>query len=273
LKTFAGDIPVLNLPLDYERPAIRQYRGSMVPFELDRETAARSKELALSEDVTFFILLLSLFNVLLSKICDQEDIPVGTPISVRKHADLEPVIGFFVNMLVTRNRPSAGKTFRDFLKEVKTNALAAYENRDYPYEELVNKLSARVKRDPGRNALFDVVFVWEDLDIQWDDLSPPGTAAAEGKLRSKPYRYEKINAPFDLILTGTESSGKMSFFINYSTSLFKRETIERIARGFTEVISETVKNPGTKLENIAVSHDLLEAAPQPHLEEQGDFGF
>jgi amino acid adenylation domain-containing protein len=273
IREFAGDIPLLNLPFDYPRPAIRRYEGASVPFGPDRETAGLLKELARREDVTLFILLLTVFNVLLSKICDQEDMPVGTPVSVRGHADLEPVIGFFTNMLVTRNRPGPGKTFRCFLTEVKKKILAAFENRDYPYEDLVDKLSAKVKRDPGRNSLFDVVFVWEDLDIRFDCLSPPGSGPGEPPPRLRPYHYEKINAPFDLILTGTESAGKMSFFINYSTSLFKRETVERMAGGFTEVISEVVKNPDLTLEDIVVSYDLLEAAPGLQVEDRGDFGF
>jgi amino acid adenylation domain-containing protein len=273
IKEFAGDIPLLNLPFDYPRPAIRRYEGASVPFAPDRETVGLLKELARREDVTLFILLLTVFNVLLSKICDQEDIPVGTPVSVRRYADLEPVIGFFTNMVVVRNRIAPGKTFRNFLAEVKKKILAAFENRDYPYEDLVDKLSGKVKRDPGRNSLFDVVFVWEDLDIRFDYLSPPGSAPGENPVHIKPYHYEKINAPFDFILTGTESAGKMNFFINYSTSLFKRETVERMVGGFTEVISGVVKNPDLTLEDIAVSYDLLEAAPGLQMGDRGDFGF
>jgi amino acid adenylation domain-containing protein len=269
LKEFEGEVPLLSLPLDFPRPILEQYEGAVVFFELDTEKTTLIKEIALEEDVTVFMLLLAAFNVLLSKICDQEDILVGTPVVGRRHADLQQVIGLFVNMLVLKNQPSGSKTFRGFLTEIKKKTLAAFENQDYPYEELVDKLS--IKRNQGRNPLFDVVLVWEDLDMELGELE--NTGIGEEKLKLKSFKYDKINAPFDLILNGTETNEKMSFFINYRTSLFKRETIEQITGGFKEIISGLLKEPDIKLEDIAVSYHLLEAKSTDFFEDQGDFGF
>ncbi|MGD2085951.1 MAG: amino acid adenylation domain-containing protein [Candidatus Aminicenantes bacterium] len=269
LKEFEGEVPLLNLPLDYPRPTLENYEGAVVFFQLDREITTLIKDIALEEDVTVFMMLLAAFNVLLSKICDQENIPVGTPVAGRRHADLQQVIGLFVNMLVLKNQPSGSKTFRGFLREIKKKTLAAYENQDYPYEELVDQLS--IKRNQGRNPLFDVVLVWEDPDLELGELE--NTGIGEEKLKLKPFKYEKINAPFDLILTGSKTNEKMSFFINYRTSLFKRESIEQITRGFRQIISGLLKEPDIKLEDIAVSYNLLEANPADLLEDQGDFGF
>jgi len=270
LNELAGDTPPLNLPLDFPRPMIRQYDGSSVPFELDNETAGLLKKLAAAEGVTLYILLLAIFFILLAKLCDREDILVGTPIAGRRHPDLETVIGFFATMQVIRCRPSDQKNFLDFLREVKDRTLAAHENQDYTYEELVDKLSVR---DPGRNALFDVVFVWEDLDIHLGDLTLPNSEREEERLKLKLFNYEKIHAPFDLIFTGAESGETMNFFINYSTALFKKESIEKIAADFMGVISAVLKDPGMKLGDIGVAHDLLEATPRAFIEEPGDFGF
>jgi tyrocidine synthetase-3 len=270
LDELAGDTPPLNLPLDFPRPMIRQYDGSSVPFELDKETAGLLKKLAAAEGGTLYILLLAIFFILLAKLCDREDILVGTPIAGRRHPDLETVIGFFATILVIRGRPNGQKNFRDFLREIKDKTLAAYENQDYTYEELVDKLSIR---DPGRNALFDVVFVWEDLEIHLGDLTLPHSEREEERLKLKLFNYEKIHAPFDLIFTGAESGETMNFFINYSTVLFKKETIEKIVADFMGVISAVLKDPGMKLGDIEVAHDLLEATPQAFMEESGDFGF
>ncbi|MGM1050753.1 MAG: condensation domain-containing protein, partial [Bacillota bacterium] len=95
-------------------------------------------------------------NILLSKCTGQEDIIIGSPIAGRPHADLENIIGMFVNTLVMRNYPKSGKTYKGFLDEVKENSLRAYENQDYQFEELVDKLNLR--RDISRNPLFDVMF-------------------------------------------------------------------------------------------------------------------
>ena len=269
LKELEGEVPLLNLPLDYPRPTFEKYGGAIVFFELDQEKTTLLKNIALEQEVTVFMLLLAAFNVLLSKICDQEDILVGTPVAGRRHADLQQVIGLFVNMLVLRNQPTGSKTFRGFIKEIKKKTVAAYENQDFPYEELVDQLS--VKRNPGRNPLFDVILVWEDLEMELGELE--NNRPDEKKLKLKLYKYDKINAPFDLVLNGTETGEKMSFFINYRTSLFKQETIEQITGSFKEILLGLLKKPDIKLKDIAVSYNLLEAKPPGLLEDQGDFGF
>lgn len=217
------------------------------------------------------MVLLAVFNVLLARVCDQEDILVGTPVAGRRHADLQPVIGLFVNMLVLRNQPSTQKTFRNFLKEVKAKTLKAYENQDYPYDALVDKLS--VERDGSRNPVFDVVFVWEGPEIELGYIPPIVTGAGTEGLKLKPYKLEKTSAVFDMILTGSESGENIHFSINYKTSLFKRKTIESIGRNFNEVLSEIVNDRNIKLVDIAISHGLMAAKSHALIEDRGDFGF
>src|SRR5690606_2579891 len=92
-----------------------------------------------------------------------EDIVVGSPIAGRPHPDLENLIGVFFNVLSMRNYPVGEKTFTEFLGNVKENSLNAYENQDYPFEELVEKLN--VRRELSRNPLFDFAFVLQNIDI------------------------------------------------------------------------------------------------------------
>ena len=101
------------------------------------------------------MILLSAYNILLSKISGIEDIVVGVPIAGRTHEQVQNVMGMFVNTLALRNSPEGSKTYRDFLKEVKLNALEGYENQSYQLEMLVEKLN--LNRDMSRNPLFDVV--------------------------------------------------------------------------------------------------------------------
>jgi amino acid adenylation domain-containing protein len=263
------EIPRLNLPLDFPRPTIQQYEGSSFTMELDGETTALLKKLADETDTTLFMLLLSICDVFLAKICAQEDVVLGAPAAGREHADLERVMGLFVNMLVHRCSLSAGRSFLDFLKEVKEKMLNAYANRDYPFEELVEKLS--ITREAGRNSLFDFVFVWEETGIESSGVMTPGRTA--NMLKITPYSHQKARAMFDIILTGTESMGKISFLINYRTSLFKRETIESMSENFKEVLLAILKYPEIKLDEIAICHDLLAARSHGFLEDEGDFGF
>ena len=41
LEQFAGELPVLSLPLDYPLPAVRSFEGAHVEFELDSELSQR----------------------------------------------------------------------------------------------------------------------------------------------------------------------------------------------------------------------------------------
>ncbi|MCP5053151.1 MAG: non-ribosomal peptide synthetase, partial [bacterium] len=163
LERLSGDIPPLKLPVDYPRPDVRDIdRGDSIVFRLEEELSEKIYHLVKETQTTLFILLLAVYKVLLFKYTGQEDIIVGSPITGRSHADLEQVIGVFLNMLAIRNRPRKRQVFRDFLMEVKENALGAFENQDYPFDTLVRKL--KLQGETGRNPLFDTEFAIHNMD-------------------------------------------------------------------------------------------------------------
>ncbi|MCP4150805.1 MAG: hypothetical protein GY757_23870, partial [bacterium] len=153
---FNGELPILNLPTDYPRPENQTFEGDKLSFGLNKNETHSLKKVAKENDITLYMTILSIFTILLSKLSGQEDIIVGTPTAGRRHADLESIIGMFVNTLAIRNYPEGTKTITEYLGEVKENTLQAFENQEYQFEELVDKLS--LKRDTGRNPLFDVMF-------------------------------------------------------------------------------------------------------------------
>ncbi|MDQ1352204.1 MAG: tyrocidine synthetase, partial [Acidobacteriota bacterium] len=159
-KEFAGEIPVLELPTDYRRPEVQSFEGNSLNFEMGREIAGALKTLALEAGSTLYMALIALYSTFLTKISGLEDIVIGTPVAGRRHADLEKIIGMFVNTLALRNYPSGEKKFIDFLKEVKKKTLDALENQDYQYEDLVEELA--ITRDAGRNPLFDALLVLQN---------------------------------------------------------------------------------------------------------------
>lgn len=130
-----SELPVLEAPLDFSRPAVRQFDGQTLTFALDAEKSEALKRLAGDSGATLYMLLLAAYSVLLHKYAGQEDIVVGTPIAARSHADLQPIIGMFVNTLALRLGPTAERTFLDYLQDVKETTLGAYEHQDYPFEE------------------------------------------------------------------------------------------------------------------------------------------
>ncbi|HLP61991.1 MAG TPA: amino acid adenylation domain-containing protein, partial [Candidatus Deferrimicrobium sp.] len=241
LEVFAGEIPVLNLPLDYPRPAIQSFEGGNTGFVIGKEETSGLKQLALEQGVTLYMVLLAFFNILISRLSGQEDIIVGTPTAGRGHSDLENIIGMFVNTLALRNYPLGEKRFSDFLEEIKTRTLAALENQDYPYEDLVEEIG--VIRDAGRNPLFDTFFVLQNIDRQAVEI--PG-------LKMKSYEHENPKSKFDLSLIAVEAQGKLLFTFEYSTKLFKQETIERFIVYFENIVSGVLKNKYSALSSLEI---------------------
>ncbi|MCK4258972.1 MAG: amino acid adenylation domain-containing protein, partial [Halanaerobiales bacterium] len=242
LKQFSDkdEIPVLNMPTDYPRPSIMTYEGALSNFEIGRELKDQLINLANKNGATLFMVLLSAYNILLSNYTGQEDIIVGSPIAGRPHADLENIIGMFVNTLAMRNKPKAYKTYLGFLNEIKENSLQAYENQDYQFDMLVEKLDLR--RDLSRNPLFDAMFVLQNFATK--------SAGLQTDLMFKPFNYNSKVSKFDITLTASELIDGIKFSFEYRTRLFKRETIERFSQHFINILQQIVDNPVIKLEDI-----------------------
>ncbi|MCP5054682.1 MAG: AMP-binding protein, partial [bacterium] len=147
LRQFEQEIPVPDLPTDYPRPAIQSFEGGISRFEISPGNTRALKEIAVKEGASLYMILLALINILLSKLSNQEEIVIGTAIAGRKHADLEKIIGMFVNTLALLNSPNGGKTFLQFLNELKDRTLEAFENQEYQFEDLVDRVA--VNRDAG----------------------------------------------------------------------------------------------------------------------------
>ncbi|TGV30499.1 amino acid adenylation domain-containing protein, partial [Mesorhizobium sp. M00.F.Ca.ET.186.01.1.1] len=239
LNTFADEIPLLNLPTDYPRPSVQSFAGDLVLFAAGKELLERLQQVAAETGTTLYMILLAAYNVLLSKYTGQEDIIVGTPVAGRSHADVENIMGIFVNTLALRNQPASSKTFAQFLQEVKQNALAAYDHQDYPFEELVEKLA--IQRDISRNPLFDTLFSLEKANQQ---------SLAIAELTASPYELFNKISKFDLALNASESPADIQFHLTFATRLFKKETVERMARHYLEILRWISEQPTASLADI-----------------------
>ena len=240
LKQFAGEIPLVNLPCDYPRPAVQSFDGSSSRFVIEEKETRGLNEIARTRGTTLFMVLLAAYNVFLLKLSRQEDIVVGSPVAGRRHTDLQQVIGMFVNMLALRNNPSGEKTFHYFLEEIRENTLAAFDNQDYPFEDLVEKVN--IARDLSRNPLFDIGFILQNMFDQRTGTSTP----------LKPLEYKGKVSRFDLSLIVFEAAGKLDLTFEYCTRLFKEETIARFHGYFKKVIGAVIENPREKISKIDI---------------------
>jgi polyketide synthase PksJ len=262
LKQFEGEIPVLNMLTDYKRPEKARFEGEIVYFEVGKELTDRLKEITRNTQTTLYIIFLTVYTILLSKYTGQDDIVVGSGIAGRNHADLENIIGMFINMIVMRNQPGENKTFGKFLEEVKESTLKAFENQDYPFDELVKKLG--LQGHWNRNPLFDTQFTFQNMPQE------PGKISG---LTFKPYQSPKKPIQFDLSLNGVESGETITMVLTYWRHIFKRETIEKMANHFIEILEQSLENIEIKIGNITLSHELIAGKSDFSKNDSMNFGF
>lgn len=259
-----GDIPVLNMPLDYPRPSLRNIdEGDSLDFTFDKELCDKLYRVVNETGATLFIVLLAAYKILLSKYTKQENIIVGTILTGRIHGDLENVIGLFINTLPIKSCPQRHKIFKQFLEEVKESVLNTYENQDYPFDELVSELG--IKGDPTRNPLVETVLSFiPPNDEAVIELKNPG-------LKFKPYINKAEFAKFDLQFMVTQMNETIGILLRYSTQLFKPSTIRKIAKHYIEVLEQVVDNIAVKLKDITLSHDFLAVTSSVHEDDNSDF--
>ncbi len=232
LDRFSGDIPVLNLPTDYPRPEVYCDDGGLIDFEISESLARALYRLAGLHGATIYMVISALYALALSHLSGQPDIIVGTPAAGRNHPDLEPIIGMFVNTLAMRYFPAPGKGFGHFLKEVKQDALEAFENQDYPLDRLVDSLN--LPKDTGRHPLMDAFFVLQNMDL-------PEMEMAGLKVEAHPWRDK--TAPSDIGMTCREQAGRIDITLRYAGKLFKPETMERFVSLFLRIAGMVAENP------------------------------
>jgi amino acid adenylation domain-containing protein len=231
LKKFEGEIPVLNLPTDYVRPLMQSHEGATVRFALSKEETDWIKSFTKDNGLTLYMSLLSVFNILLSKLSGQDDIVVGTPIAGRNHVDLENIVGMFVNTLSIRNEVKGEETIQEFVSRVKQTVLGAFENQNYQFEDLVDKVS--IERDTSHNPIFNVMFNLLNQAEYSGDISGFNTQNQV---------HEIGMSKFDLTLAGVDYGEQLLFSFTYCTKLFNSETIDRYISYFKKIIVDIGKN-------------------------------
>jgi amino acid adenylation domain-containing protein len=231
--------PVLSLPTDRPRPPSQSYRGATHQITLPLRLVSELYALGARHQATLFMTLLSAFNVLLSRYSRQEDLCVGTYIANRNRAEIEGLIGFFVNMLVLRSTVSGDASFEDLLLQTRDMALDAYAHQDLPFEYLVDEL--KPDRHLSHSPLFQVVFVLQNTPM--DDLDASG-------LQTALVQVENGVSKFDLTLRMTEKSGQIDAVFEYATDLFDADTIERMARHFMALLDAITCRPKAEIASL-----------------------
>ncbi|GAA2545417.1 MULTISPECIES: non-ribosomal peptide synthase/polyketide synthase [Streptomyces] len=225
-------VPLLELPIDRPRPAVRTRDGALVSFDLPVELTDRLRERGREADATLYMTLLTACTVLLSRWADQDDFAVGTVTAGRERPELHDVVGMFVNTLVLRNRVRPGMSFHALLEEVRGTVLDAFAHQDVPFERLVDALQP--ERDTSRTPLFQVMVALHNLGAEAPAL--PG-------LDVEPVLPPVRHATFDLAFDFVEGDGGVTGHLEYNTGLFDEDTIRRLAARLRLLLEAAARDP------------------------------
>jgi amino acid adenylation domain-containing protein len=250
-EQLGGELPVLQLPTDFPRPAVQTYQGKELLFSLPKSLADGLTTWGKGEGVTLFMTLLGSFQTLLHRYTGQEDILVGSPIAGRNDADIESIIGSFVNTLVMRTDLSGDPTFRELIARVSDVALGAYGHQELPFEKLVEELQP--ERNTAHSPVFQVMFVLQNTPSEFT-MELPGLTMSTVEANSG-------SAQFDLMLTLTEREHELFGKWQFNTDLFEESTAWRMISHFQTLLEDILAHPDKKLSQL----DILPAAERQKL--------
>lgn len=239
LNQFADGVERLDLPLDYQRPKIQSFRGKTLQIIMDSQDTLRLLQVSEQTGTTEYMILLSAFMILLSKYSRQEDIIVGTPVSGRAHQDTEDMMGIFINTLALRGNPQKASSFKNFLNEIKDTCLTAFENQEFPFEDLAAELN---------NSIFDVFFTMQGSDLN-EFMENNSDDQADPDLDYK-------IAKFDLTLNAVRDGNEYYFMFEYCIDLFEEWNIQTMMEHYVQILKAVINNPDVVIGEINGISDL-----------------
>ncbi len=234
-----SDLPALALPLDRPRPRMLGFKGAHLDMAVPANVSAGARVLAAREGATLFMVALAAFAAVLGRHSAQDEIVVGTPVAGRSRAEVEALVGLFLNTIVLRVDLSGDPTFRELLARVRKTAVAAFDRQDTPFEKIVEELEP--ERDLGRNPLFQVLF---QLFTPHDETARGVTEATDT------ITVDKGAAILDLAVHLWEEKAGIRGRLEYSTELFESATIDRLFQHFVRFLHAAVAAPSRRISEI-----------------------
>ncbi|GAA1292609.1 non-ribosomal peptide synthetase [Saccharothrix xinjiangensis] len=234
-ERLAGVQP-LELPTDRPRAAVRGTAGAMHEFTVPAPVAEALRSLVARRGDTLFTALVAATQALLARYTGQDDIAVGTAVSGRGRAELDDVVGLFVNTVVLRSTVDLRSSFDEFLSRVRTTVRDGFAHQDVPFERVVE--AVRPDRDPSRNALFDAMVLLQNTGDEVPEL--PG-------LRVEEVGLPLLTSTCDLTFEFGETGGELRGAVEYSTDLFDAGTVDRMARHLVALLAGVTADPGRPL--------------------------
>ena len=231
---------LVSFPTDNPRSTKTHFRGATEIHSLSKDLMLEVDRLCTREKVTRFAFTLSAFVFLLKQYSGQSDVVVGTPIANRTRPELESVIGFFINNLALRFHVPEQASFLDLLRSVQNQVLEDLDHQDIPFEKIVETIQP--VRSFQHQPLYQVLFSCQKAFIATPQIPDH---------RLEYVFLDRAGSAMDLWFALVERPNEIRITIEYSSALYLRETVQRIARHFEWILRQTVQNPGIDLQSLA----------------------
>ncbi|MEW9701481.1 amino acid adenylation domain-containing protein [Paenibacillus sp. SI8] len=244
-----GELPKLNFPpvRSKRKDLAATYKFQINPA-LGRELEILGKKLG----ITLNTILLSAYQILLSRYTGQHDVIVGTPVAGRSRSDFRGVVGYFVNPIVVRSDLGSDPVCNQYLGQVWNKLLASIEHQDYPFPLLVEKLQP--ERDSNHSPIIQSLFVYQRAPrLEANELTSfiigdPNARLAWGGLTLEPLDLPQLEGQFDLTLQVDATSLLAGF--QYKTDLFDETTVARMAEHYLNLLKGIAVQPDRKLSEL-----------------------
>ncbi|OXM62111.1 non-ribosomal peptide synthetase [Amycolatopsis vastitatis] len=240
----------LDLPADRPRPATRTSNGAEHEFSLGADALDGLRRLSRERDTTLFTALVAACQLVLRRWAGQDDVAVGTVTSGRDHAEVQDLVGLFVNTVVLRSHVDGQRGFGELLGAVRRTVLDAFAHQEVPFERIVDELSP--DRDPSRTPLFEVLVTLQNAGNRLPALT--GLTASELTL-------PMTTAGFDLSVEFEERADGLRGLLNYNTDLFDAATMRRFAEHLTVLLTAVTADPDRPVDTLPLlptaEHDLV----------------
>lgn len=242
LEQYRDGVPVLELPTDHARPAIKTFASDRYDYELDAEVVAGLKRTGARAGCSTFATLLAGFQAFLARLSGQGEMVVGVPAAGQSAFGQEQLVGHCVNTLPIHGRVDLEQGFVETLRQTRSQVLDAFEHQRYTFGTLVRKLG--LPRDPSRLPLVNVLFNY-DRAIEGGKL---GFAGLQAEFFSNPRRYEN----FEWFVNASEADGRLVLECQYNADLYDRETICRYLASFETLLRSAVASPERPLAQLSI---------------------
>ena len=264
---FPGPIDPLNLPINFPRPAIQDFKGAVSRFYLDETLYADMMAFCRAQQLTLFHFLRGSVSILLSKMAGQSTVVLGVPVAGRQHAQLLDQLGLYVNTLPLKTLVDGEAAFLPWLKSVVAHTTKAFEHQDYPFDAILEDVA--VQRQVGSNPLFDVMLVLQDMAAQNLTAQPDGGLGISTNNSWLEGQTLNCAAKFDITFNfNKDTDGRFYAELEYATALFTQQRISQIFNAFIFVATQVLQDPQQAINHIQLAdaqeqHKILQVFNRP----------